>query len=132
MKTLAIFLLLASVALGNPALPERIAVSELKEESYFRSFRQYLQLENGEFTREFGRVLVLKSGDDFELAFYRKEEAVYVRVGIAVTFRGTNSPFASAMSEPAVPCISARRKGGAGRLNAYVSRGIVTISESKE
>lgn len=132
MKVFVTFLFLVSMALGNPALPERIAISEIKADSYYRSFGQYLHLENGEFTPEFGRVLVVKDGNDFELAFYRKDADVLVRVGGVVRFRGTNAPFASAMTEPAVPCISARKKDGTGRLNAFVSRGKPLVSESKE
>ena len=132
MKLLSAFLIIATVLVASPGLPEKIAIAEFKEESYFRSFGQYLQKEDGEFTREFGRVLIVKNGESFELAFYRKEAAAYVRLGSIVEFRDTRSPFASAMNEPAVPCISARKKDGSGRLNAYVLRGKVVVSESKE
>jgi hypothetical protein len=131
MKFLAAFILLASVAFANPALPERIALSEFKEESYFRSFGQYLQKEDGEFTREFGRALVVKSADFFELAFYRKEEGAYVRVGAVLEIRGTGSPHVGAMNDLGVPCISAQKKDGSGKWNAYVLKGKVITSETK-
>ena len=89
MKSLAAFLIPASVALGGPALQERIAISEFKEEAYFRSFGQYLQQESGEFTRESGRVLIVKTSEGFELAFYQKKDEAFVRVGAFVEFLDT-------------------------------------------
>lgn len=131
-STLLIWLSLgiASFAFSNPLLPERIAATDLKEEAYFRAYGQYLQLENGDFTAEKGRVLITQSGEDFELAFYRKDGGEFVRVEGITQFRGTRPPFASALPKPGVPCISAIKKDGSGRLHAFVARGKLSTSES--
>ena len=123
-----LFAILASSTLA--ALPERIDEDQITPEAFFRAFGQFIQLEDGNFTEEMGRVLIEKTESGFLIGFYRPDAGSFVRIGDPVAVEQTNSPHVSNLSDLGVPCIKAIKKDGSGTIWAYVFRGEVHRQEN--
>lgn len=132
MKLLATLVLFAAVASANPLLPEKVHPTDLTLENYFGVFGQYLQKEDGNFTSEFGQVLIVKDQLGFDLAFYEKSGDAYRRIGEIVRFDDTRSPHASALPDLGVPCIRAIKNDGSGKIHAFVLKGTVSTKVTKK
>lgn len=132
LKTKLLLAFVSSIATALAELPERITEAELTQEANRYAFGQYIQMEDGIFTSEMGRVIIEKREAFFALAFYKKEGATYVRLGKPIEFHDTKRPFVSARPDLGVPCISAWKKDQSAKIHAYVLKGKPTMSETSK
>jgi hypothetical protein len=90
---------------------------------YYLVVGQYLQKENGEFPREFDRVLITKDRDEYKIGFYRNLNDYFRRIEKPVVITGTYGAHVSANDEFNVPCIQAIKKDGSKTNQVFISKG---------
>ena len=94
-------------------------------EDYFImvTFMQKIQLENGEMTKEPGRVLIFHKGDTNAVAYYQPVADGFVLVGKPAMVKDIDLPREDVNPEQSVPCLIAKRQDGQGAWRFYVVRG---------